>query len=90
MFTLQTTSLNFKIMEQSSNHVAVNRLLAAAVVDQNFRRLLLDDPELALRDGYQGEIFPVTPQEHILICSLHARTLPELASQLNKSLWSIA
>ena len=38
---------------------ALSRLMAAAVINQDFRELLLSDPERALAQGYGGEQFPL-------------------------------
>ncbi|HTX93276.1 MAG TPA: hypothetical protein VMC09_18820 [Anaerolineales bacterium] len=60
----------------------LNRLMAAAVVNEKFCRLLLEDPGLALDSGYQGESFLFTSEERSLILSIRADSLAELASQL--------
>jgi len=67
-------------------HPEVTRLLAAAVVNRQFRQLLLSDPIQALDIGYQGEKFIFTRNERDLIYSIHAKSLPELARQLISSL----
>lgn len=64
----------------------LNRMFAAAVVNQQFRELLLSNPQKALQNGYLGETFLLTSEELNLVISIRARTLPELASQINRSL----
>jgi hypothetical protein len=64
----------------------VSRLLAAAVVNQEFCTLLLDDPDLALRNGFQGESFLFDDGERDLILSIRAASLPDLAGQLARTL----
>ncbi len=62
------------------------RMFAAAVVNQNFRHLLLTDPELALQNGYQGETFGLANDERSLLLSIRADSLADLASQLLRTL----
>ncbi|MCF6277577.1 MAG: hypothetical protein L3J16_02365 [Anaerolineales bacterium] len=71
---------------EAGPHPEVTRLLAAAVVSRQFRQLLLSDPVHALDIGYQGEKFSFTKDEHDLITSIRATSLPELAGQLISSL----
>jgi len=67
-------------------HPEVTRLLAAAVVNRQFRFLLLNDPVQALNMGCQGEKFTFTKNERDLIFSINAKSLSELAGQLISSL----
>ena len=67
-------------------HPEVTRLLAAAIVNRQFRKLLLSDPIQALDRGYQGEKFIFTRSERDLIFSIQAKSLSELAGQLVSSL----
>jgi len=60
----------------------VNRLLSAAVVNRDFCRLLLSDPEWALRSGYRGEIFDLSDDDVSLVCSIKASSLRDFASDL--------
>ncbi len=64
----------------------LNRLLAAAVVNDRFQKLLLDHPEKALQEGYQGESFFLTQQEYDLVLSIRACTLKDFAIQLKQTL----
>ena len=66
----------------SDGRLELSRLLAAAVVNSEFCHLLLDDPELALKNGFQGEDFLFTEEERELIVSIRAASLADLASQL--------
>ena len=72
--------------ETTGVHSEVGRLLAAAVVNRQFRHLLLNDPVQALDMGYQGEEFNFTKNEYDLIFSVQAQSLSELAGQLVSSL----
>jgi len=64
-------------------------LVAAAVINRRFRRLLLTKPAKALENGYNGERFRLTPAERQLIFSIlakppnsKAKTLEEFALRL--------
>jgi hypothetical protein len=61
-----------------------NRLLTAALANENFRKLLLADPQKALEKGYGDEQFNLTQKEKDFLFSIHAATLQELANQLSK------
>jgi hypothetical protein len=67
-----------------SNHgrMELSRLLAAAVINPGFCLLLLEDPEMALEAGFQGETFSFTKEERDLIQSIQADSLAGLAGQL--------
>ena len=74
--------LSLEVRQSSDDHLELNRLLAAAVVSGEFCRLLLDDPALALEDGYQGELFLLSEEERALILSIRANSLTDLAREL--------
>jgi hypothetical protein len=69
----------------SSNRLELSRLLAAAVVNPKFCHLLLEDPELALETGFQGETFSFTDEERDLVKSIRADSLAGLANQLTRT-----
>ena len=60
----------------------ISRLLAAAVINQSFRDLLLTRPAEALEQGYYGEEFALDSNEKNLVLSLQAKDLSELAQQI--------
>ena len=60
----------------------ISRLLAAAVVNKNFRELLLRDPSQALAQGYRGESFSLSPKERELVISIQAGDLNDFALQI--------
>jgi hypothetical protein len=60
-----------------------SRILTAAVVNENFRKLLLSDPELAIRSGYGGENFNLAVEEARKLSLIRAGTLAEFAIQMN-------
>ena len=66
----------------SDGCLELSHLLAAAVINPELCRLLLDNPELALESGFQGEVFVFTEEERDLILSIRATSLADLASQL--------
>ena len=61
----------------------LNRLIAAAVVNQSFRHTLLTNPANALI-GYGNERFAFTRTEREQILSIHATTLEEFADQVQQ------
>lgn len=67
----------------------LSRVFSAAVVNQQFCSMLLEDPTQALKRGYLGETFALSNEEHDLIISIRAKTLSDLAKQVNRSLLSI-
>ena len=69
----------------SDGRLELSRLLTAAVINPEFCHLLLDDPELALESGFQGEDFLFTEDERELILSIRATSLADLANQLART-----
>ena len=67
------------------DRLEISRLLAAAVVNQQFCHLLLEDPALALKTGFQGETFSFNNEERSLIQSIRADSLEDLANQLARN-----
>jgi hypothetical protein len=63
-------------------HIGLNSVLAAAVVNQNFRETLLQNPEAALDHGYLGKGFCLSQKETSLILSINAISLADLARQI--------
>ncbi len=58
-------------------------VFGAAVVNKDFRKLLLRNPEQAVTHGYAGESFNLTPDELLFFKTTQARSLPDLAQQWN-------
>ena len=79
--TLQVP-ISLEIQPAADDHLALNRLLAAAVVNPQFCQLLIDDPGFALQNGYMGETFPLSEEERALILSIRTNSLQELAGEL--------
>jgi hypothetical protein len=78
--------LPIRVVDSSTNSTGINELIEAAVVNREFCQLLLDQPEVALQQGYLGDSFDLTPEEQALIISIQAKSLSELAQQITKSL----
>lgn len=75
------TNLSFKTDVQES-HAGLSSVFAAAVVNQSFREMLLSDPETALQRGYLGRDFALSREETLLIVSINAKSLTDLAKQI--------
>lgn len=80
------SSIKFNTRPMSVQSPGLSRMFAAAVVNRQFCEMLLNDPEEALRKGYLGETFTLTQDECDLIVSIQARSLADLARQVNRSL----
>ena len=76
---------SFGSVKPSRSVSGLNQLFAAAVVNQQFCQLLLNDPRSALNQGYLGDKFNLTLEEQSLILSIQARSLADLAIQVNKA-----
>lgn len=64
------------------SRLELNRLMATAVVNHQFRSMLLNDPEQALKEGYLGTPFYLANEDRDLLLSIRADTLQDLAQQL--------
>jgi hypothetical protein len=84
--TYQNNLLQLNVIDPPKNIIEINKLFAAAIVNSQFCRLLLEKPEIALQQGYLGDTFDLTLEEQALIISIRAKSLPELARQVNKAL----
>ncbi len=65
----------------------LSQVFAAAVVNQQFCNMLLQDPSIALQKGYLGETFSLSKEEQDLIVSIRAKSLSDLAKQVNHTLF---
>ncbi len=79
--TFTKTDLPLRL-KPGTGHPGVSAVFAAAVVSRNFRDLLLKDPEQALKQGYMGKRFALSPEDASLIISLNAGSLGDLAKQV--------
>ncbi len=75
------TKLPFRVRLRDS-HPGLSSVLAAAVVNRDFREMLLSDPRKALQQGYLGKTFALSQEETSLIVSIQAVSLTDLARQI--------
>jgi hypothetical protein len=61
----------------------VSRLLTAAVINTQFRSMLLNNPSKAISKGYGGERFQLCKEEQTKLASIKAASLAEFAWQVN-------
>jgi hypothetical protein len=85
MVATQYTPYALPSTEPAAAHRGVGSLFAAAIVNQQFRKMLLENPEAALQKGYLGKTFILTREERALIVSARARSLSDLARRLTNS-----
>ena len=78
-----------KLSKPLSARTGLHRLFAAAVVSDQFRKTLLSKPEEALANGYLGQTFMLSDREKLIIKSIRADTLTDLAQQVNRALKSL-
>jgi hypothetical protein len=79
-------SIPMLVSPSMEEHLEISRLLAAAVVNPSFSRLLLEDPQQAIENGYQGETFSLSAAERYLLLFIRADTLAGLARQVAQAL----
>lgn len=63
-----------------------SRILTAAVINIQFRQLLLTNPAKAIECGYGGEMFSLAREEKRRVAEIRATSLADFASQLSKAL----
>jgi hypothetical protein len=86
-FPYQNTSPR-KNTSRLNGSSGLSQVFAAAVVNQQFCTMLLQDPSIALQNGYLGQPFSLNEKEKDLITSIRAKSLSDLAKQVNHSLLS--
>ena len=64
----------------------INRLLAAAVVSNGFRSLLLGNPQAAVETGFAGESFELSSGSLDFLRSIQAVSLRDFAQQIHERL----
>ena len=67
-------------------HQEYSRILTAAVINLQFRQLLLSNPAKAIDSGYGGETFYLAREEKKRVASIRATSLADFAIQLSKAL----
>lgn len=60
----------------------LSEVFAAAIVNPTFCRLLLTDPETALKQGYKGGQFTLSAEETELFLSIGTDSLQDLAKMI--------
>lgn len=68
------------------SHPEYSRILTAAVINNQFRKLLLANPGKAIESGYGGEHFTLAREEKTRVAAIRATSLADFASQLNRVL----
>jgi hypothetical protein len=63
-----------------------SRILTAAVINLQFRQLLLTNPGKAIEKGYGGETFSLAREEQKRVAAIRATSLADFASQLSQVL----
>ena len=61
-----------------------SRILSAAVINSNFRQMLLNDPVKAISNGYSGEQFNINTEEKVRLSTIRATSLADFAAQLSQ------
>ena len=64
------------------NDSVYSRIISAAVINERFCNLLLNDPEKAITSGYSGETFEMNSEDKMILSSIRANNLSEFALQL--------
>ncbi len=81
MKTLTNMTANSKKVAAQSEY---SRILSAAVINNGFRKMLLQDPARAVSSGYSGERFHLSREDKNRLSSIHASSLAEFAAQLSE------
>ena len=83
MSTNQTNLLKDEERERKiMNDSVYSRIISAAVINERFCNLLLNDPEQAISSGYSGETFEMNSEDKMILSSIRANNLSEFALQL--------
>jgi hypothetical protein len=73
-------------LDPTRTHAGISNVFAAAVVSRSFCSMLLNAPDQALKLGYMGQGFDLSPEDSALIASIQAKSLPDLARQVVQTL----
>lgn len=76
------SSVSMMVSPSLEDNLEISRLLAAAVVNPSFCRVLLVDPEQAIENGYQEETFLLSDAARYLLLLIRADSLVELAQKI--------
>jgi hypothetical protein len=69
-------------LEYPASNDELNRLLCAAVVSKSFRSMLVANPELAAKTGYQGETFNLSNEDRCWLSTSRPTNLVDFAANL--------
>lgn len=86
MFTKPLVQPSIAVTDSSKDVASINRLLAAAAISSRFRSVLLADPGKALRAGFGGEQFSLSPPVREMLVSIQASTMPDFVRKLDEKL----
>lgn len=64
------------------NHIGLNQLLVAALINNGFRERLLRNPGEAIDSGYFDHRFSLTPEERNLVIAIKAHRFEDFAAQI--------
>jgi hypothetical protein len=64
----------------------ISRILTAAVINSQFRQMLLANPDRAVETGYAGQKFNLAREDKKCLGAIRATSLADFAFQLNRSL----
>jgi hypothetical protein len=64
-------------------HKSLNQLLCAALVNNQFRELLLSEPAVAIDSGFLDNHFHLSPDEFNFIVNIHSSSLENMADQVH-------
>jgi len=67
---------------KTMNDSVYSRIISAAVINERFCNLLLNDPEQAISNGYSGETFEMNSEDKMILSSIRANNLSDFATQL--------
>jgi len=67
----------------SNKNQEISRIISAAVINVQFRSLLLNDPVSAITHGYGGEHFALKKEDQAKLGSIQAHSLAEFAARLS-------
>lgn len=82
--------MNNRSLKADVNHSKMSeeysRILTAAVINNQFRSLLLANPGKAIENGYAGEMFYLAREEKKKVAAIRATSLADFANQLSQVL----
>ena len=71
-----------QVEQNKKTQAEYSRILSAAVINNQFRSMLLNDPVEAISQGYSGEQFEIGREERNRLSAIQATSLADFAAQL--------